>query len=57
MRKKTVLISKIQIIILMLLTGGNSMAQSIQEQNKELIGKFAEEVFFKKDLSNLDKYI
>ncbi len=33
------------------------MAQNIQETNKALIGKFAEEVFVKKDLTKLEKYM
>lgn len=55
MLRKVIL--KIQIIVLMSIIGSNVMAQSAQEQNKELIGKFAEEVFSKKDLTGLDKYM
>lgn len=57
MHRKVAFVLKIQIIGLMLLIGGNTMAQSIQEQNKAIIGKFAEEIFSKKDLSGLDKYM
>lgn len=45
------------LLISSLLYGGNTMAQNIQETNKELIGKFAEETFVKKDLTKLEKYM
>jgi len=57
MRKKLGSVLKIQLCTIALLFGGNSMAQNIQDQNKVLIGKFAEEVFVSKNLSGLDKYM
>jgi len=42
---------------LSILLGGNAMAQTIQDQNKAIIGQFAEEVFINKDLTGLDRYL
>lgn len=40
-----------------LTTGGNVMAQDATQQNKQLLADFGAEVFGKKDLSNLHRFI
>ena len=57
MRKKINSIFKVSFFTIAVLLGGNAMAQNIQDQNKAIIGQFAEEVFVNKDLSGLDKYL
>ena len=44
-------------IINLLTFGNNVMAQTAQEENMALIGSFAESVFAKKDLSNIEQYM
>ncbi len=55
MNKKRIL--KVFLLINLLFIGSHVMAQSIEETNQALIGKFAEEVFANKDLSNLEQYM
>jgi predicted SnoaL-like aldol condensation-catalyzing enzyme len=57
MYRKLSAVSKVLFISIAIFLGGHAMAQSTQEQNKAIIGKFAEEVFVKKDLSKLDLYM
>ena len=44
-------------IINLLTFGNNVIAQTAQEENMALIGSFAENVFAKKDLSNIEQYM
>ncbi len=57
MRKKLNTIFKVSFLTIAILLGGNAVAENIQDQNKAIIGQFAEEVFINKDLSGLDKYL
>jgi len=57
MRKNLNSIIKSSFFTIAILLGGNAVAQNIQDQNKAIIGQFAQEVFINKDLSGLDKYL
>jgi len=57
MRKKLSSMITGSLFTLSILLGGNAMAQTIQDQNKAIIGQFAEEVFINKDLTGLERYI
>jgi predicted SnoaL-like aldol condensation-catalyzing enzyme len=54
---KNILAIALAIIVGALSSGGNAMAQTTQQANKELIGNFAEEVFVNKSFANLSRYM
>ncbi len=57
MYKKFSTAFKGSLFLIAILFGSNAMAETIRQQNINIVAQFAEEVFVKKDFSKLDQYM